>query len=653
MLEQSQISCAVAALRRTEHLIADADIGDAVAELVDDAGHLEAGTARQIAAHHALPKLPVGWVDDVRCCGITSSVGRSTVRTSVFMSDLVPGMREAGGRAAKALRLIGGARVCALVLAAPLVVCARAAAEPVGFLYTVGGAGISEFAQNSDASLSALGSFDEGGATTTGSLVMAKVAGTENLYQMAGSAIRQFSVNVSTGQLTAKSPAELGSIPGVGYEEGPPVAVFNPAATGQPGQNALYVLSTKGEQAWLSIFDIDPANGTLTEAGEVEVQGIKFALSMAHSGNRLVINGQTGEGIGFQYAEIDAKTGIPVFPQIPDVPCKPFSCYDSRLHMLDPDHMLGSNIVEKPNSPSHASEWVAVGLEAGGAFTELGSNPTRGVGLGEITDNGNSYFSVTEVPEESVEAEQQGFEATEAGDWFVQQFSPDGLSEGTIQLPGHGDDLVAYDDIFALGSGLYVANPDASGIGFRLAPAQLPVEVNVPGRLGESMTGFLTGSAAELISFELPPAKSEVPPVKSTEGAKETPATTATGNLKSAVVKGTVIKLLLACAGATMSQCEVTGKLVVVEARKGSRIVGVQARRQVTHKRTVVVGQGSAKLGGGKTAVLQVNLNAAGKALLARFKTLQVELELTQQSGASTHSLKTEKLTLKAPKKHR
>lgn len=561
-------------------------------------------------------------------------------------------VRATDGRAPK-LRRIARARVCALVLAAPLVLCARAAAEPVGFLYTVGGSGISEFAQNSDASLSAIGSYDGGGATTTGSLVMAKIGGAESLYLMAGSALRQFSVNSFTGQVTAKSPAEVGSISAVDYEEGPPVAVFNPAATGQPGQNALYVLSTKDEQAWLSIFDINPADGTLTEAGAVKVQGIKFALSMAYSGDRLVINGQTGEGIGFQYAEIDTETGVPVFPQIPDVPCKPFSCYDSQIHMLDPDHMLGSNIVEKPGSIDGAAETVAVALEAGGDFNELGSVPTRGVGLGEITDNGDSYFSVTEVPEEYVEAEQEGFEASEAGEWFVQQFSPDGLSEGTIQLPGHGEDFVVYDDIFALGSGLYVANPSAGGIGFRLDPGQPPAEVGVPAVLGESMTGFLTGSAGESLGSKVESVSSEVSPVKPTEGSKETPVTTAAGSLTSAAVKGSIIKLLLACAGAPTSQCEVTGKLVVVEARKGSRIVGVQAKRQVTHKRTVVVGQGSANVGGGKTTALQVSLNATGKALLARFKTLQVDLELTQRLGTSTSSIKTEKLTLKAPKKHR
>jgi hypothetical protein len=61
VLEYGEVRSAV--LRGSEHRSADNDIRDLVAHFVNHTGNLEPGTARKLAAHHALPKLPVDRID--------------------------------------------------------------------------------------------------------------------------------------------------------------------------------------------------------------------------------------------------------------------------------------------------------------------------------------------------------------------------------------------------------------------------------------------------------------------------------------------------------------------------------------------------------------------------------------------------------------
>ena len=131
---------------------------------------------------------------------------------------------------------------------ASVLLCASASAQTVGYLYTAIGGNIGEFEVGADTSLTPAGS-RVGGPTTIeypGTLVMAKTADGENLYELAGTGktetIYQYSVG-PTGALTDKTPVSVGSIPLLGSEEQHMMAVFNPAAKGEAGQNALYVLS--------------------------------------------------------------------------------------------------------------------------------------------------------------------------------------------------------------------------------------------------------------------------------------------------------------------------------------------------------------------------------------------------------------------------
>lgn len=71
-----------------------------------------------------------------------------------------------------------------------------------------------------------------------GSVVMASTADGENLYELSGTGtsqtIYQYSVDPTTGAVTAKSPATVGPVPQANTTEDELrlLGVFNPAATG-------------------------------------------------------------------------------------------------------------------------------------------------------------------------------------------------------------------------------------------------------------------------------------------------------------------------------------------------------------------------------------------------------------------------------------
>jgi hypothetical protein len=126
-----------------------------------------------------------------------------------------------------------------------------------------------------------------------------------------------------------------------------------------------------------------------------------------------------------------------------------------------------------------------------------------------------------------------------------------------------------------------------------------------------------------------------------------------TASVGTVHAQGSAIAVTLSCGGASSSACAEVVQLIVVETRKGSRIVAVQASKQKTKKRTVVVGSGSTTLSGGQTKLLKLTLNGTGKALLAKYRTLHVGLKVTQTVGSTVRTIKTASLTLKAPKTHR
>jgi hypothetical protein len=409
---------------------------------------------------------------------------------------------------------------------ASLVLCASASAQTVGYLYSALGGSISEFDVGADASLTPAGSIS-GGPTTIGypgTLVMAKTADGENLYQLAGTGktetIYQYSVG-ATGTLTPKTPATVGSIPLLGSQEQHMMAVFNPAAKGETGQNALYVLSgANNEQAVLYMFDIDATSGALTSAGEVDVPEIKIATTLAYSGDALAIEGRsTSEDEGFQSAVIDPSSAVPVFGSLPDAPCPPDFCSIGSAYMLDPDQMLIQSIVPNPNSKLPGEEiagFITYGV--GGGWGALGSSAGRYAET-QLTGNGTEYLAVERQSE--FEALSEGVAYT--GEVILQTIASDGLSDGTTPLAGEASEVVGPSGAFALGSGLYIANNNGISAGnggaYRLSPGQLPVPTELKEALGPAMTGFLIGGSGT--EGPGPGGSGSGSP----EGSPETPAT--------------------------------------------------------------------------------------------------------------------------------
>jgi uncharacterized membrane protein YgcG len=397
-------------------------------------------------------------------------------------------------------------RAAALAVISCALACAPAGAQPAGYLYTAAGTQIGEFSVGADTSLSYIGS-TTGGVTSIeypGTLAMAKSADGENLYQLAGTNISgeqiyQYSVNSATGGLTPKSPSTVGSIPVISSSEQHMVAVFNPAAKDEAGQNALYVLSGPDtKHTYLYMFDIDPTTGALTEAAQVPVEGIDYGAFLAYSGDELAITGSTEAGFGFQNATIDKSTGAPVFADLPDVPCPGLSCDDGQIAMVDPDEMLVDTIVENPGGKVKGEYVLGFNAFGVGSWNPLGSSTVEhGSSIG-ITPFGTEYLSV----DHQTEFDAISMNETFTGETAVQSVGADGLSHGNTPLAGESSKFFSPIGLFTLGSGIYIANWNEVGYveggAYRLSASETPIATPLNGKdLTIAMTGFLLSGSEE------------------------------------------------------------------------------------------------------------------------------------------------------------
>jgi len=557
-------------------------------------------------------------------------------------------------------------RSALVAVPACLLLCAPAGAQTIGYLYSAIGGGVAQFAVNADTSLT-YGGLMSGGPSTVdfpGSLVMAKTADGENLYQLAGTGttetIYQYSVNPSTGALTAKDPDVVGSVPLLASEERRFMAVYNPADSGAGGQNALYVLSGPNtESAKIYMFDIDATTGALTQADEIPIPGMRFGEALAYGGDVLAVTGSsTSFDEGFQRAVIDPSTGIPEFESLPDAPCPGHSCDDGQLYMLDSEHMLSANLILNPNNKL-VEEYVAgvSAYEVGGSWGELGSSATVRPGPGEITANGHEYFALEQQSEFEALSNEEPF----TGEALFEAFSPDGLSEGHTRLPS--STVVGPTGIFALGSGLYIANQGVHGFStggaYRLSSNQPPVSTELDQTLGDAMTGFLIagsegtgpGGGSEgpgpggpgSGSSETPAAGSGATPAAGS-GSSGTPAAGAGAQIKgsgavvkaitlsasgSAKLKSGVIKLDVTCG----LPCSVSGAVLLPGAKAAS-----------AHKPKALPFKSVKLPGSGKPVVVTLRFTPAQKklvaALLGKHKKVTAEVTVTEApGGAAAQSL--------------
>ncbi len=410
-------------------------------------------------------------------------------------------LASGGGVGWNGRRAFAGAAIVVMLALGPMAV--GAAGETVGYLYTALGANVERFEVGEDAELTAAGSVAGGAVTpsTPGSLVMAKTADGENLYELSktGSTqtIHQYTVDSSTGVLTAMSPETVGSIPFPGAESPHFMAVLNPAATGAAGQNTLYVLAGASEHPRLYMFDIDANTGALTqvEAAGIVVPDTRVAAGLAYSGKTLVVKGGDFSGHEvFESATLDQSTGVPVFEPVADSPCPELACDEGAVFMLNEAEMLNTNSVLDVNA--RVPETYAPGVssyEVGGSWSPIASYLTHRPGPLALSAIGNRYFGSEHLSNSPFEIEDGEFQTSEYGHSWIEEFAPEGAPEGFFGLPGVEHVPIA---LLPLGSEIYVANQSENGDSFatgeRLTPST-GIAKELGSSLGAAMAGFLTG----------------------------------------------------------------------------------------------------------------------------------------------------------------
>jgi hypothetical protein len=118
-----------------------------------------------------------------------------------------------------------------------------------------------------------------------------------------------------------------------------------------------------------------------------------------------------------------------------------------------------------------------------------------------------------------------------------------------------------------------------------------------------------------------------------------------------AIASGTTMKVPVSCPGPAGTSCPVTVTLTVTEIRTGHSTVAVLSAKSQTPKKTkkvVTVGRTAVVVAAGKTRLIGIPLNRAGKHLLSTHRKLPVSIVVTQTAGATTKVLFHQTVTLKA-----
>ena len=195
-------------------------------------------------------------------------------------------------------------RVCVLgwsvlvAVLASVLLCASAGAATTGYLYTSIGGSIDEFSVGADTSLTYAGAVAAGPTTPTnypGSLVMAKTADGENLYELAGRAAHQRSTNSrSTRPLgrryrrarcrSARSGVTR-PITGTSWRDS------NPAASGAAGMMRCMCSPTKTRTGAYRCLRYRRDHGRADARPEIPVLEVNPGVGFAYSGDVLAITG--------------------------------------------------------------------------------------------------------------------------------------------------------------------------------------------------------------------------------------------------------------------------------------------------------------------------------------------------------------------------
>jgi hypothetical protein len=177
--------------------------------------------------------------------------------------------------------------------------------------------------------------------------------------------------------------------------------------------------------------------------------------------------------------------------------------------------------------------------------------------------------------------------------------------------------------------------PDNAADAFSAALSGLPAGTTIHYRaVATSDFGTLVGADQTLKTTSPPP-----PPVAGK------------ASVGRAHVSGTTASVPITCKGDT--SCTVSLKLTVVETLRGHRLIAVSARKaKVTHK-TVVVGTAKATVKAGHKQTVRIGLNGTGRKLLKARHKLTAKLTVTQRISGKNRTISTQKVTFKAPHKHK
>ncbi len=118
-----------------------------------------------------------------------------------------------------------------------------------------------------------------------------------------------------------------------------------------------------------------------------------------------------------------------------------------------------------------------------------------------------------------------------------------------------------------------------------------------------------------------------------------------------AIAKGTGAEVPVGCPGPAGTFCPVTVAMTVTEIFTRHKLIAVTSAKCQRSKKTrtvVTVGRASAVVGAGKTQLIGIPLNTAGKHLLSTHTKLPMSIAVTQTSGSTPKVVSRQTVTLKA-----
>ncbi len=146
------------------------------------------------------------------------------------------------------------------------------------------------------------------------------------------------------------------------------------------------------------------------------------------------------------------------------------------------------------------------------------------------------------------------------------------------------------------------------------------------------------------------------PPTTTTTTTTNPAPTIGAGAGGHATVSGDSVSARATCAGAATTSCTLTYSLTSRETTLKGKPVAVAARRKKVKRvtKTVTIGSAHAVLAGGASKTIRLTLNAAGRALLKRFRTLPADLTVSQaQPAGPAKVISVQKVTFHTPKAKR